>query len=234
VKLQKQLFFTFVFLTGTCSILFLTALRIGFFTINHIEISGMKRAHQKEILKRSGLRLGVSILFFEEGVVGEISKSPWIVEAGIERDFLIQKVKIKIREAEPFCLFQEGEDGLYYMSETGEKLAGVNFDEGLDFPVLIGEGIGNSELVEGALEILKLSKESNTLGWKEISGINVDSIYGITLFTTDGRQVDFGEGDLQAKWRKVEKIIAHTRKINLAEKYINISSGKIGVVNFKL
>ena len=90
------------------------------------------------------------------------------------------------------------------------------------------------DLLAGALEILKLSLESPTLNWREISEINLNSVYGLTVLTTDGRRIDFGESKIPEKWYKVEKIITHARGINLTEKYINISSGKIGVVDFKL
>jgi hypothetical protein len=127
------------------------------------------------------------------------------------------------------------EDGeLYYMSKSGKKLGDANFQEGLDFPVLTGEVIISTDLILGALDILKLSIASPTLNWKEISEINLNSIYGLTVLTTDGRRIDFGENNIVEKWYKVEKIITHARGINLTEKYINISSGKIGVVDFKL
>lgn len=212
----------------------MTALRLGFFTINHIEITGVRRVSGKEILKRSGLRLGESMIFFEDRLRRDILKSPWIGDADIKRDFLLQKVEIEIEEVEPFCLILGKDNQIYYVSKTGKKLGKANFHEGLDFPVLIGEGILQTKLVEGALKILDLSLQSNVLNWKEISEINVDPIYGITVFTTDGREIDFGEKDLQAKWYKVERIITHTRRFNLTEKYINISSGKLGVVNFNL
>lgn len=234
VKLKEQLLVTIFFLFCTIGIVFLAALRLGFFKINQIEVTGTRRVSGKEILKRSGLRLGESMIFFEDILRREILKNPWIGNADIKRDFILQKVQIEIEEVEPFCLVLGKENQLYYISKTGKRLGKANFNEGLDFPVLIGEGIWQTKFVEGALKILALSLESNVLNWKQISEINVGSIYGITVFTTDGREINFGVSDLQEKWYKVERIITHTRKFNLTEKYINISSGKLGVVNFNL
>lgn len=232
--LKRQLLAVFIFLSCTGGLFFLTALRLGFFTINRMEITGTKRVSDKEVLKRAGIRLGESMIFFEDDVKREILKNPWITSADIEREFLLQKVKIHVAEAEPFCLALGEEGKIYYMSETGKKLGAANFREGLDFPVFIGDGIWDYGLLEEALDILDLSSESNALNWKEISEIKLDSIYGITIFTTDGRQIDFGVRNLREKWRRVEKIITHSRKINLTEKYININSETIGVVNFDL
>ncbi len=213
---------------------FFTGLRHDFFTINQIEIIGAKRVSEREVLKRSGLVNGKSmILFFENGVKKEIVKNRWVTDIHIEKIFP-NKVIIEIKEAEPFCIFLRDTGESYYLSEEGKELGRANFKEGLDFPVLIGEGIEKPELVGEALDILRLSLKSNALNWTEISEINVDSIHGITVFTTDGRSIDFGNDNIAKKWLKVERIIAHTRGINLTEKYINISSEKTGVVNFKL
>ena len=236
MKVRKRLYLSIaclIFLSAF-TILFLTALRYDFFTINQIEIIGAKRVSQREILKRSGLIAGKSmILFFENGVIKEIVKNHWITNVRIEKEFP-KKVIIKVKEAEPFCIILRDTGDSYYMSEEGKELGRANFKEGLDFPVLIGEGIEKSELVGEALDILRLSLKSNALNWKEISEINLDSIYGITVFTTDSRRIDFGQDNIEKKWYKVEKIITNTRRINLTERYININSEKTGVVNFKL
>ena len=231
---KGKLFLRLTLLGFLCGAFFLAILRLGFFTIKQIEVSGSKRVSPKEILKRSGLRPGINMFsYFESSITEEILKNPWITGAHIKRE-LPRKVIIEIKEIEPFCLVLMENGELYYMSKAGEKLGDANFEEGLDFPVLTGEVIMSSDLVVGALEILKLSRESPTLNWREISEINLNSVYGLTVITTDGRRIDFGESNIAEKWHKVEKIITHARGINLTERYINISSGKIGVVDFKL
>lgn len=234
MKAKRRLYFLilcFVFCVFTA--IFFAVSRSGFLTIEEIEVVGAKRVSQKEVLKRSGLIVGKSgIFFFEDRVIGDILKNHWITSAYVRRE-LPRKVVIEVKEAEPFCLFVGDRGDLYYMTETGKKLGTANFYEGLDFPVLIGDGIWTSELVGEALDVLKLSLKSNILNWKEISEVNVDRIYGITVFTTDGRRIDFGREDMEEKWYRVEKIITHTREMNLVEKYINVSSGRIGVVSFK-
>ncbi len=231
---KGKLFLTLFLLGFLFSAFFLAVSRLDFFIIKKIEVTGSKRISQKEILKRSGLRQGVNMFsFFESSAIKGMLKNPWITSAHIKRE-LPGRVIIEIKEVEPFCLVLMDDGEIYYMSRTGEKLGGANFEEGLDFPVLTGEVIMSSDLIAGALEILKLSLGSPTLNWKEISEINLNPVYGLTVLTTDGRRIDFGESAIADKWYKVEKIISHARGINLTEKYINISSGKMGVVDFKL
>ncbi len=231
---KKQIFLIFIFLCCVSGVLLFAVLRLDFFKIDQIEVVGVKRVSEKEILKRSGLIIGGNMVFFSDvDVTREIMKNSWITDVHIKREFP-GKVIVEVKEAEPFCMVL-GEDGeLYYMNKSGKKLGKANFDIGLDFPILTGEGIEDPKLLGEALEILKFSLRSAVLTWKEISEINVNPIYGIAVLSTDGRRVDFGQEDIEKKWYRVEKIISHVRRINLTEKYINISSGKVGIVDFKL
>ncbi len=230
-------FHTFILLISIlsfCAIIVLTFLHLGIFNLKEIEIEGAERVSKTEILKRSGLRVGGSTIFFRVSIVErEIRKNPWISGVGIKRVFP-NKVTIEVTEAQPFWLVT-GEGGeLFYMSEMGRILREANYDDGLDFPVLIGEGIYYSDLLGKAHEIRRLSQNSKVLKLEEISEIHLDSIYGITVFTLDKRRIDFGSDNISEKWYKMEKIIKYTRTINLMEEYINISSEKRGIIDFKL
>jgi cell division septal protein FtsQ len=119
------------------------------------------------------------------------------------------------------------------MSRTGRMLGTGNFDLGLDFPVLIGDGIRDPKLLEEALEILELSKNSAVLKWDDISEVQLSSVYGITVFTNDNRRIEFDRNDIVVKWDKVERIIKYSNSLGLEESYINVSSGSMGVVDFK-
>jgi cell division septal protein FtsQ len=223
-----------VFILSLSTVIVLICLHLRIFDITEIEVTGTKRITEKEVLKRSGLRKNESTIFFREKEIREeIKKCPWISEVAIKR-YVPHKVTIQITEAAPFWLVV-GEDGeLLYMSVTGEILGKANFGYGLDFPVLVGDGVSNDDLLGKALEIRRLAINSEVLNLKEISEIHLDEVYGISVFTIDKRRVDFGGGNITEKWYKMEKIIKYTRKINLMEQYINISSEKQGIVDFKL
>lgn len=208
-------------------------LHTGMFTVENIILTGNKRITQREILKRSGLKEGQSsIFFFENQVEDEILKNPWIKKATVHKDFP-KKVTIEVEEADVYCIvLSEGGKPLY-MSRTGRILGSGNFDLGLDFPVLIGDGIGDPKLLEEALEILELSKNSTVLKWDDISEVQLNSVYGITVFTNDNRRIEFDRDNIVEKWDKAERIMRYSRSLGLEESYINVSSGSMGVVDFK-
>lgn len=209
-------------------------LHLGMFTVQEIDISGTAKIQDKEILKRSGLRQGESsIFFFEETVEGNILKNPWIKSVSVTKEFP-KKVNIQITEEDSYCLLMDQDGNLFYINKEGKQLGPANFDQGLDFPVLIGEGINDPDLIKEAIQILELSSESKVLNWSKISEIHLDTIYGINLFTVNKKRIEFDSKDIVNKWRKVEKIITHAEMMGIEEKYINISSGNMGVVNFDL
>lgn len=223
-----------VFVLSLSTVISLICLHLKIFDITEIEITGTKKVSEKEVLKRSGLRKNESTIFFREKEVRkEIEKSPWISEVTIKRHFP-HKVSIHITEATPFWLVL-GEGGqVLYMSATGKMLGKPNSEYGADFPLLVGDGISNSEMLEKALEIRRLALNSDLLNLNEISEIHLDTLYGISVLTVDKRRVDFGSGNIAEKWYKMERIMKYTRKMNLMEQYINMSSEKQGIVDFKL
>jgi len=204
------------------------------FLIDEIVIKGANRVTSAEIIKRSGIRAGMSTVFFHESSAkNSLLKSPWIKEVTILKEYP-SRVVISINEYEPFCI-AAFEEGIYlYLSETGKKLGEINHKEGLDYPVITMDGRHDESLIGQAIQLLKLSKTSNILSWEEISEVKISNRFGIRMLTNDKRYIDFGTGNLISKWYKVEKIINRSRNINLTEKYINISSENMGIVNFKI
>ena len=215
---------------GVCTYI---TISLGVFTVHEVTVAGNEKVTDKEILQRSGLRLGESsIFFFEDSVAEDILKNPWISSVEVHKEFP-KRVHMEIAEEKVYCLVFGSDGRPHYLSSTGKILGTAKFDEGLDFPVLIGDGIGNSDLLKEALQILDLSSNSSVLDWSEISEIHIDEIYGINVYTTDRRRIVFDRGDVFRKWRKLESIIQHADNLGLKQAYINISSSDMGVVNFE-
>ncbi|MGI9534935.1 MAG: cell division protein FtsQ/DivIB [Thermodesulfobacteriota bacterium] len=204
------------------------------FIVEEIVINGNKRVSNNEIIKRSGIRAGVNTIFFYEGsAVNALLKNSWIKDVKIFKEYP-SKVVINIEEEEPFCIVVSDEGQYFYISRDGTVLGEINKKEGMDYPVISTDGRYDDLLILDAIGLLKLSKHSNILNWKEISEVKVSNKFGIRLITNDQRYIDFGKGNFVTKWHKVERIINESRNINLVEQYINISSEKLGIVDFNI
>lgn len=209
------------------------SLQMGLFTVERIHVTGNIRITEREIIKRSGLRQGKSnIFFFEDQVEEGIKKNPWIKRVSVNKEFP-KNVYIEVEEEEVYCIVLSESGRPLYMSRSGNKLGSGNFDMGLDFPVLIGDGIDNPVLLREALDILELSKSSSVLKWDDISEVHIDTIYGIDIFTNDNRRIEFDRGNIVKKWDKLEKILRHSGSLGLKESYINVAADNMGVVRFK-
>lgn len=210
----------------------LKVLESNYFPVEEINIVGSKRVSTNEIVKRTGIRAGISSMFFLENKPEKaLLANPWISKANIKKEFP-GKVKIEIEEFEPFCLFTDDGQNFLYLSDKGKKLGEINNSDGFDFPIVKLEGKFNVNLIDDAVQLLKLARSSNILSWDKISEVEINPKYGLRVLTTDKCHIDFGLGNITSKWFKVEKIINHSRTINLTEQYINISSEKIGIVDF--
>lgn len=207
----------------------------GYLTIQYIKIEGNYRVSGSEILKRTNLTKGESsLLFFDSDLERKIEKSPWIMDANITK-ILPNSVSIEVKEAEIFCLIKQGEKRLKYITDSGIILDDANIDFGLDFPVIISENILEPELLEYALSILKISKYDSVLNFEHISELNVSSIYGITVVTTEGVNVFFGlRENLQERWNRLKRTFLFSQNSNIKQEYIDLSLKDKVVVKYDL
>ena len=216
-------------------ILFFTLNLYGYLTIQYIKIEGNYRVSGSEILKRTNLTKGESsLLFFDSDLEREIEKSPWIMDANITK-ILPNSVSIEVKEAEIFCLIKQGGKSLKYITDSGIILDDANIDFGLDFPVIISESILEPELLEYALSILKISRYDSVLNFELISELNVNSIYGITVVTTEGVNVFFGlRENLQERWNRLKRTFLFSQNSNIKQEYIDLSLKDKVVVKYDL
>ena len=205
-----------------------------YFVVKIIDIKGNEKISDREVVKRSGIRAGYTSMFFPESRAEQlISMNPWVSKVSIVKEFP-DKVVIDITESEPFCLTADESDVPYYLTAEGKKIGRANPEYGMDFPIIRTKGKVKKDTLEEAVRLLKLSKSSSLLGWNDISEVRISADYGIRIITTDKRFIDFGNGNILNKWYKVEKIISHSRNIDLKEKYINVSSENMSVINFNI
>ncbi len=215
-----------------CGIAFSVINPLRHFTVTEIAISGNDRIGSTEIVKRSGIRAEeTSILFSASEAKQAIMDNTWIEDVSI-RKLLHGKIEITVLEQKPFCIVAPQGEKPYYVGKNGKNLGEVDARYGLDFPLISSNDEIKENMLLQAIEILYLSRSSSVLGWEEISEIVVQKNTGIRLLTTDRRLINFGKDNMTSKWRKVERIIVHTREKNLVEKDIDISSGDMGVISY--
>ncbi len=236
---ERLINYLYVMLAGSIlltSILFVFTLNLyGYLTIQTINIEGNYRVSQTEIMKRTNLEKGQSsLLFLDSDLEAKIEKSPWVLDAAVTK-ILPNSVSIRIKEAEIFCLIDSGNKNLKYISDSGIILDNANIEFGLDFPVIIGESIIEPGLLEYALSILKISRYDPVLNFEHISELNVNSVYGITVVTTEGVNIFFGFGEnLEERWNTLKKTFLFSQNSNIKQQFIDLSLKDKVVVKYDL
>ncbi len=207
----------------------------GYFTVNEVIVSGNNVVSRDEILKRSGLIVGESSTFFQDKTLEqELIKNSWIRKAKVNK-FLPNYVKISLDEEKIFCLLKDQNGKLKYINQNGKQLGDANIKFGLDFPVIIRESNIEEDNWLGALELLKISKTDSELNFKDISEVYYSSISGITVVSTKGTIIYFGNKyELGERWNSLRDILLYSEYSNFKQQYIDLSFDEKVVVKYDL
>lgn len=106
------------------------------FALKTIAVKGASRATSSEIVKLSGLSMGLNM--FEMDVVASeaaIEAHPWVKKAKVSRRFP-SHVEVTVTEHQPVAWITLGD--LYLLDAEGEPFKKVTSDDALDLPVLSG------------------------------------------------------------------------------------------------
>ena len=197
------------------------------FNIEEIDIQGLNRLKEKEILNLLSLDLPQNIFYIDlKEARKRIEIHPRIAEAIIHRR-PPKRVIIQVREREPIALINQKDSFL------GVDVSGVPFPlieplKEIDLPLITG--ISSSEIVIGeesnstglkmALDILKviLSLKGDLYG--QVSEINVED--GITLYTIEATRVRMGRENFREQLLNLQGVLIHLNKEKKKAEYIDL------------
>ncbi len=188
-------------------------LKTPYLSIKEINISGNIRLPKTEILELSGMHIGDNILSMNTSDIKKgIKSNPWVADASIARDFPAG-LSITIKERMPVAFINL--DGLYLVDDDGFIFKKASLEDNMDLPVITGltkedieeEGAA-SELAIKAVNLIHLLSKRTIFEAQDISEINVDKTYGLTLCTTqEGARIELGNDSFPEKIETLEKII---------------------------
>lgn len=185
----------------------------SYLKIKEVKVVGNIKLSRSEVLELSGIAIGDNILARDSGdIKGNIKANPWIADVRVKRNFP-DRVSIEIQERKPVAFINL--DGLYYVDETGIIFKKASLGEDVDLPVITGltkeeieEQGAVSELAIKAVNLLHILAENTALELENLSEINVDKTYGLTLYTMrEGTKIEFGGDGFREKLDILDKII---------------------------
>ena len=193
------------------------ALRIllesGYFGVEQIRITNLKRLSSEEIVAESDIRGGDNIFKLDLEMIGKkIEENPWVARADIERIFP-REVVIKITEREERAIINL--NYLYYVDSKGEIFKQLSSQDRLDYPVITGldrdyflsKPKKAEALLTKAIGLLDLLSANTIFTIDHISEIHIDLKDGFILTTNQaGIPVMLGHGQFKQKLARLEKI----------------------------
>jgi cell division protein FtsQ len=180
------------------------------FAIAHLRFTGLQRAAEADLLKRSGLAVGQNL--FRADLVAAargISSHPWVVSARLERR-PPHTVMVEVVEHRPAALVQLGV--LYVLDEEGRLFKRSGPEDRLDLPIITG--LSRDQVPQlRLLSALHLLDAWRAAGFEvtALSELRLDEDGGSTLFAHEGdavQQVRLGAGEVSLKLKRLSQIRA--------------------------
>lgn len=195
-----------------------------YFIIKEIEVGGNTKLSKTEILEIAGVNVGDNLFAIDaDDIENGIISNPWIYEVKVERGFP-DRLSIKIKERKPIAFINL--DVLCFVDETGTIFKRTSLGDDIDLPMITGlkrEDINEEgriyELSIKAINLLHLLAKRETDNYAansnqpffelgNLSEINVDKDYGITLYTMqEGTRIELGDMDFIEGLERLDNII---------------------------
>lgn len=181
--------------------------------VTSVAVTGTVRVAPEEAVELSGITEGQNILSFSAGdVVEALKTNPWVKKATVKRR-LPGSVEIAITERVPTALVHL-DGALYVMDASGTVFKKYAASDGLDLPVVTG--LTKDALKEGGAEaaglmelMAALKAREGFLNLSKVSEINVDPVFGLSIYTLDeGVRLAVGSGSFAGKLASFDKVVA--------------------------
>lgn len=182
--------------------------------VKSIRFEGLARATPEQLLELSPIQRGDHLLFLDaRAMETALRRHPWIAWAEVRRRFP-PALDVRVVERRPAALVELGD--LYLVDDRGEVFKRALPGDGLDLPVVTGiereaweERRADLEpLLGGALALIRRWSARGLDARAAVSEIHVDPDYGTTLWSDDGLEVRLGQGDIEEKLARLDRVLS--------------------------
>lgn len=182
-----------------------------YLAVSSVIVTGAEKVAPEEAVELSGISEGQNILSFNAGEAVEgLKGNPWVKDAEVKRR-LPGAVEIVITERVPAALVLLGGE-FYVMDASGTVFMKYSVTDRLDLPVVTG--LTKNALKEGGAEaagllaLMAVLKPREGFNLSDISEINVDPVFGLSIYTLDeGVRLAVGSGGFAAKLASFDKVV---------------------------
>lgn len=187
----------------------------SYFRIHDIEVSGCLMTTPGNLKKFANISFEMNMLTLDpEAMQERLQKHPWIAHADIKRIWP-DGLAITVQEHRPNALIvNTDEDGLRYLDRKGKIFAVVAPGQDVDFPVITGLDVFNTDeekerLLSEASSFLRLAERNNpNLPAQNISEIHFNSAGELIVYLVEQPfPIYIGKGDIKRKYYQLWKVL---------------------------
>ncbi len=212
--------FSVVLLFGFAGIIKDQLLKLDFFLLKNIRVTGCLKTTTDSIREHSGLKYNTRLFGIDlSNLEKQLESHSWVEEARVKRH-LPDTLRIIIKEYTPKAILQVGEKKeLFYIDKQGTPFVEIARGENMDFPVITGiEKINQSQDSKKKLTdimgfLQKTDKDDPNLNSHAVSQLHVDSDEGTVLFLVDFPfPIFLGKDDIQNRYNRLKKVVGFLYK----------------------
>ncbi len=181
------------------------------FSLRDVQVSGQAEATDVELVRLGGILLGQNLISMDvKSIERSIATHPWVKSVRVTRH-LPSRLTIEVEEHRAVALLSLGE--LYLVNEASVPFKRLKLGDSFDLPLVTGidralfaekKDEGLQQLAD-AVALIEAYAAEPFAQKQPLSEVNLHP-EGVTAVTTDGQEIEFGEGDVAAKLARLARV----------------------------
>ncbi len=181
------------------------------FSLRDVQVSGQAEATDVELVRLGGILLGQNLISMDvRSIERSIATHPWVKSVRVTRH-LPSRLTIEVEEHRAVALLSLGE--LYLVNEASVPFKRLKLGDSFDLPLVTGidralfaekKDEGLQQLAD-AVALIEAYAAEPFAQKQPLSEVNLHP-EGVTAVTTDGQEIEFGEGDVAAKLARLARV----------------------------
>jgi cell division protein FtsQ len=197
------------------------------FTLRNVQVRGLQRATEHELLRLANVGTGMNLWSLDPATVGQaMAHHPWVRSAEVTRS-LPDTLVVRVEEREPVALAALGD--LYVVDAEGVPFKRVSGSDRLDLPLLTGiareravqDPAGTAARFREALAVADAYRQS--FARPRLSEIHLDEA-SFQLLTADGVRVVLGRSGTEEQLGRLPRVLDELRQRGVAAAAIHLEN----------
>jgi cell division septal protein FtsQ len=232
------------FITAGAVIIFFVSNKINYYFFNKkifklkkiiIKGTNISKQEKMKVLKLAGFYYGENLINMNlKRATRMIASDRWYKDITVYRKYP-DEIFILLKKRKVGAILNDGK--LYYLSRAGFVIGKVDGEAGYNYPVITGfNGNITSKNVgyylagiNKALQFLRIINHSYLKG--KLNEIHIQKDKGVVAYTNSGKEIKFGNGNIENKLKTLKLLLYEIKKINIKyNQYINLEYKNEAVV----